>query len=859
MYRCCSTYIYDNIWFNCNDITNYFRFDYINILVNRAIIANCWVNFDGDWMGPKMDDLKSNYYSLRSEKARVSARIDKLWLGSLMLLSILFLALGIGLLIIESSIGWVFIGLVAIPTMIVEWHNGELRDLAIIKKPRSIDDVLSAEVLGNLSRKPTPREVSVIISQTSGGHFFATRFGIGANFLQELSLNNTDDMQTVWKEAWELYEQTSSKSISAAVLVVALIKCNPNSEKLLSHLQLDLTDLIHGIGWYNHLSELIEQNHKPKLNGGLARDWSFGWTPLLNRFAHNASQNIESVSLLSLPSHDQSIERLIQIFSKNGRQNAVLVGASGVGKTRIVQLFAAKLIDGSADLPEGLKYRQVFILDAASLIAAAPERGGLEKLIPEILNEAYKSKNIIICLDNAHLFFEEGIGSVDISNVLLPILEAGKLRIILAVDEQRYLQISTRNPEIVNTLNQIIVEPATREETIGIMQDRSILIEFQNNVTYMYQSLVESYRLGDRYVFDLAMPGKALRLMESAANYAENGLVTAGSVQQAIEKTLNVKVSTATNEDEREKLINLEDLIHRRMINQKRAVSVVSNALRRARAGVRNQNRPIGTFLFLGPTGVGKTELAKSLAEVYFGGEDHIIRLDMNEYTGSDDVTRLIADGADNTNSLTARVMKQPFSVVLLDEIEKAHPNVLSTLLQLLDEGILRDIKNREVSFRDAIVIATSNAGADRIREHIDRGLDIEKYETQFVDELINSNQFRSEFLNRFDEIVMFRPLTKPELLQVVDLMIAGVNKTLALQKITVRVAEVAKEYIVEKGYDARLGARPMRRMVQKAVENTVANKMLSGKVDPGSVIDIDLEQVQQMLDSKLDPSATIN
>jgi ATP-dependent Clp protease ATP-binding subunit ClpA len=280
-------------------------------------------------------------------------------------------------------------------------------------------------------------------------------------------------------------------------------------------------------------------------------------------------------------------------------------------------------------------------------------------------------------------------------------------------------------------------------------------------------------------------------------------------------------------------------------------VSAVSDALRRARAGVRNQNRPIGTFMFLGPTGVGKTELAKALADVYFGGEDHMIRLDMNEYVSSSDVARLIADGADDSGSLTAQVMKKPFSVILLDEIEKAHPNVLTTFLQVLDEGILRDVKNREVSFRDAIIIATSNAGADRIREYIERGMDIEQFEDQFVDELINSNQFRPEFLNRFDEIVMFRPLTKVELLQVVDLILVGVNKTLALQKVSVVVSLEAKQYLVESGYDPRLGARPMRRVVQKAVENTVAKKVLSGEVQPGGVVNIDLDTVKSLVDNK--------
>ena len=319
-----------------------------------------------------------------------------------------------------------------------------------------------------------------------------------------------------------------------------------------------------------------------------------------------------------------------------------------------------------------------------------------------------------------------------------------------------------------------------------------------------------------------------------------------------------VLLGVANNDDEREKLLNLEDLIHKRMINQTRAVGVISDALRRARAGVRNQNRPIGTFLFLGPTGVGKTELAKALADVYFGGEERMIRLDLNEYVRPEDVTRLIADGADDPSSLTAQAMKQPFSVVLLDEMEKAHPQVLTTLLQLLDEGILRDIKNREVSFRDTIVIATSNAGADRIREYIERGYKLEQFEKQFIDELINTNQFRPEFLNRFDEIVTFRPLDKPELVQVIDLILAGINKQMALQKIVVDVQEDAKLLLVDRGYDPRLGARPMRRVVQRAVENTVAKQMLSGSVLPGSTITITLEQVQSVLGTEIESSGQV-
>ena len=285
------------------------------------------------------------------------------------------------------------------------------------------------------------------------------------------------------------------------------------------------------------------------------------------------------------------------------------------------------------------------------------------------------------------------------------------------------------------------------------------------------------------------------------------------------------------------------------MINQTRAVAVVSNALRRARAGVRNQDRPIGTFMFLGPTGVGKTELSKALASVYFGGEDRLVRLDLNEYSQPNDVTRLIADSAHDSGSLAAQISRQPFSVVLLDEIEKAHPNVLNTLLQLLDEGVLRDINNRAVSFKDAIVIATSNAGADRIRQYIDAGWKLEQFEERFVNELIDSGQFKPEFLNRFDEIVVFRPLNQDELLQVMDLIIAGINKALSLQKASVHVADDAKKALVAAGYDPRLGARPMRRIVQRSIEDILAKRMLSDVVAPGTTVEITLADVQDVID----------
>lgn len=794
--------------------------------------------------------MSFDYASLRSQKARLAKVLDATTTRLLVLLTVLLLLAGLSLLVFAMPIGWLMLGLATLVWMVVEWTKHDLRPLPPSNDQAKIDSYLAGDILAVLPKNPTPRDVATALGKANSGLFFAVRFGLTSGLLQNIASQDPAASGTLWQAARALQKQLDLPQISGGVLVLALLRQFPDHESLLAQLHIEDEDIIRGIHWQQHILELIDKHTAPKRTGGIARDWSFGYIPLLTRFGQNISEQISRGGLITvdLEAHQNVIGQMIESFGSGGRQNVVLVGGQGAGKTTIVQAFAEQLLDSSARLPANLKFRQVFILDSSALISAAPGRGQLESLVNQVLGEAYAAKNIIICLDNAQLFFEEGVGSVDLSNVLLPILEAGRLRMILTMDEQRLLQIGQRNPALINALNRLMVPATNKDETIAVMQDQLIITEFKRKVTYSYQSLEEAYRLSERYVHDLAQPGRALKLLESAASYAEGGLVTINSVQQAIEQTMNIKVGVASGGDEREKLLNLENLIHQRMVNQSRAVAVVSDALRRARAGVRNENRPIGTFLFLGPTGVGKTELSKALADVYFGGEDRLVRVDLNEFVRPEDVARLIADGARDPSSLTAQMMKQPFSVVLLDEIEKADPAVLTTLLQVLDEGILRDINNREVSFRDAIIIATSNAGADRIREYIERGYQLEQFEQQFTNELISSGQFRPEFLNRFDEIAIFRPFNKEELLQVADLIIAGVNKTLAPQKVSVVVEPAAKQLLVDRGYDPRLGARPMRRVIQKAVENTVAKLMLSGAVQSGGSVTISYDQVAAIL-----------
>ncbi len=786
-----------------------------------------------------------NWHSRRAQLSRYGRHI-RAWVALIEFSAVLLIGLGIGGLLLGLPIGWALIGVMAVPLMIVYWYSYELHAVPREEDDQTIDARMDSDLLALLNPQPTPKDIALALLKVNSGVFFDVRFGVGGRFLKEVASDNRDGTAAIFEEALRIASQLDGR-VSGGVIIVAMVRQLSARDTLLGHLQLTEEDLMRGVKWYHYLDEVIQQRGKRKRSGGIGRDWSFGWIPTLSHFGVNISTS-GTVSRGEV--RPELVGQLMGTLDSGGGTIA-LVGRDGVGKTELVYELATKLIEPDTKTPKDLWYQQVFMLDASRLLSAGGQRGGVEQLVTAILGEAYAAKNIIVCFDNAELFFEEGVGSVDITSQLLPIVEAGRLRMILAINEQKFLSISKRTPALAAAMNKVMVAPTDESDTMKVLEDHIPSVEYKRKVTYMYQALKEAYSLSQRYVYDLAMPGQAVRLMEQAAEYADSGLVTSRSVQLAVERATGIKAGVADDVAEKETLLNLEDLLHQRMIGQERAIQVVSDALRRARSGVRNQGRPVGTFLFLGPTGVGKTELAKSLAEVYFGGEDTMIRLDMNEFVSAEDVQRLIADGADDPGSLTAQVMKRPFSVVLLDEIEKAHSSVLTTLLQLLDEGILRDVRGREISFRDCVVIATSNAGADRIQEYITRGYELAQFEETFINELIGSHVFHPEFLNRFDEMVVFGPLTKEQLLKVVDLMLVGVNKNLAGQKITVSVADDAKEYLVEAGYDPRLGARPMRRVVQRAVENTVAKLLLSNEAAPGSTIEITRDQVEEMLASR--------
>lgn len=791
--------------------------------------------------------------SERAQKARFAKHLDnKLMRQAVWFITILLLG-GWGFLILFQSqtLAHLLLTPVSLAVVVMFWYYGELRHL----KPKvsvagvsDVSEVLDRHILAQLRKDTTPKQLAKLMGKQVGGFFYASRFAIGPDFVAQLSSDQVSGTNLVWQNALFLANKLEVTTIDSGVIVAALVYAIPQHDTYLAPLQLDGEDILAGASWFEHINKVIAYHQQRRSYGGIGRDFAFGWAPLLNRVGMNITEGIQNGGLLrrSVKAHDQIIDQAFHTLSQAGKRNVTLVGEAGVGKTTIVYSLAQRLLEDPKSVPADLRYHQVISLDAANLIANAKGRGQLEELLIHLFNEAIAAKNVILFLDEAQLFLKDGTGAVDLSNLLLPVIEGGAMRIILSLTDQEWLRLIQSNPGLAQMLNRVIVKPLGLTDTVQVMEDQIILLEADHNVIYMHQTLKEAYKLADRFIHEQAFPGKAIRLLEASAGFAEDKyFITSRSVKQAVEKSFDVKIQTADTVEERDTLLNLEERIHQRMINQSRAVKAVSDALRRARAGVRNESKPIGTFLFLGPTGVGKTELSKSLAAVYFGGEERMVRIDLNEFSQPNDTTRILATGSADPYSLCAQIAKQPFSVVLLDEIEKAHPNVLNLLLQMLDEGTLRDAENKPVSFRDAIIIATSNAGADRIRAHIEHGEQLKQFEEAFVNELINNQVFRPEFLNRFDEIVLFRPLTTQELMQVVDLLMNSLNKRLSSQKVSVSLTPAAKQLLAQTGYDPRLGARPLRRVVQRAVENLVAQRMLSGNVPPGSTLQFDAPELQ--------------
>ena len=780
-----------------------------------------------------------NTKSKRAKRAKYAEiYADKWMVIAYKLIFIASLVVGIGLLVINEPLGWLMLIPSVFALMLMIWVKGDLKNNAFSKdkESKNVDDLLEFSMLAKLKTdNPSAYDLWKALQKTEERYFLGNRFLVDASFFENLVDKTAGSAQKTWPNVKNYQTRYTLDGFTNIAVLTALVASVEGHEQILKSVQLDMKDVENAIPWMRDIHAKRELLKSKKSFGGIGRDWAFGYTPILRALGHNISQDIEMHGhFMDTSVHDNIVQQMVQLMN-NGNGTVTLVGDNGVGKTTCVHAFAKHIL-GNNTAPENIRHNQIVSLDAPTLISRAKNPGELEELMIRIFNEAHKAKNIILFFDDAEVFFGEG-SSMDLTHVIQPALESNSLRVVLAMSPAAWQKLS--NGGAVGKMQPLNIPPTDLESTLAVLRDSVSVSEYRNKAVFTYQALQESYKLGERYVTNASMPGAALKILEQTANTSGGQLITKEIVQASVESTYGIKLQ-ASGGEESSKLLNLEQEIKKHVISQDRAVQVVSDALRRSRSGIGNPDRPIGTFLFLGPTGVGKTELAKALARVYFNDESSIIRVDMNQYVSSDDVQRLIQPMNDQELGFLGEVRKKPFSVILLDEIEKAHSSVVNALLQMLDEGVMRDSDNKAVSFKDAIVIATSNAGADEIRSKIDSGQDI--VEAEFVEHLISQGAFAPEFINRFDEVVIFKPLDQNELTSVVDLILESVNKNLDTQKVRVEVSPEAKKWLVDKGYDSKLGARPMRRVVQRYVENTVAKKLLDQSLQSGGVIKLGID-----------------
>ena len=647
-------------------------------------------------------------------------------------------------------------------------------------------------------------------------------------------------------------------------------------------------------------------------SGGVGGDSPSG-SLVLDQFGRNLTQLARDKELDPVIGRMRETERVMQVLSRRTKNNPVLIGEPGVGKTAIVEGLAQKI--ASDNVPETIRGKQLYTLDLGALVAGSRYRGDFEERLKKVLKEIKTRGDIILFIDEIHTLVGAGAaeGAIDAASILKPMLARGELQTIGATTTEEYRKHLEKDAALERRFQPIKVEEPTVAHTIEILKGLRDRYETHHRVTITDQALVAAANLADRYIADRHLPDKAIDLideagsrlrikrMETPPDYKEiedalakvtedkkaavesQDFELAGSLRDREKELLADKEQLETEikakgvdlfdevdeeavadvlsvwtgipvykltEQETAKLLRMEDELHKRVIGQEDGIKAVSQAIRRTRAGLKDPKRPSGSFIFLGPTGVGKTELAKTLAEFLFGDEDSLITLDMSEYQEKHTVSRLVGSppgyvGYDEGGQLTEAVRRKPFSVVLFDEVEKAHPDVFNTLLQILEEGRLTDSQGRSVDFRNTVLIMTSNLGTRDLRKanlgftKNDEAVSYERMKAKVNEAL--KDHFRPEFLNRIDETIVFHELTQPEIVRMVDLMIRRVRKQLEEQGMGLELTDSAKVHLAEKGYDPTLGARPLRRAIQRLIEDPLSEELLNKGFYAGHMIIADV------------------
>ncbi len=638
---------------------------------------------------------------------------------------------------------------------------------------------------------------------------------------------------------------TTPKELTAEVLA--------NKDKLTALLKtydmsVDEFELI--LKWEMDLQIAKERSKKFWLRENLRRSvpigkgWEYGYTITLDRHSLELSNYDPTEYRLVLPiGYDEEIEMAKLVLMKEEQNNVLLMGESGVGKKAIMHHIAKQILEGKAG--EQLDEKRIMLVDLGSTISAVMNEGGdPEHALHSLFQEAAFAGNIILAIDEIGKYLDPGHkSSVNIAAVLDKYLMLPSFQVIATTTRNNYHSLIEKQEGIVKNFDVVEIEEPSDEEAIKILLQKFSQIE-HDCVVFTYQAIREIVRRSSQLGKIMPLPGRAIGFANSVLLYWEKNYADKGGIIgiEDVFRVMSIKTGTKQGQilkDEREKLMGLEDLLHSRVIGQDGAVIQIANSIRKMRAGIRDIKKPVGSFLFLGPTGVGKTETAKALAEVHFGNEERMIRIDMSEYKTQDSIGRLIGSQVSGEMGiLTSKTKDSPFSLILLDEIEKAHSDILDLFLQVLDEGYITDGFGEKISFRGTIIIATSNAGAPLIKEMVEQGVEAEELRKRLVDHIVKEGMFRVEFLNRFDSVVFFRALENNQMKEVISLMLNKFAERVSREKnISVKFGENVVDCVIEKGYDPVFGARSINRYISDKIEDKIATKIISKDVERGGEI----------------------
>ncbi len=650
----------------------------------------------------------------------------------------------------------------------------------------------------------------------------------------------SEDVEEIIFNAYENAYNSKQEFVHVTELIIATVRQSERIQELLYDLKVDAQKLKNVVEWVRVRENLMSQYKKFRKAAahvskhGIDRAMTAVATPFLNHFSQDLTLAAKYGHLAPCIARDTEIEEVLRVI-EGGRQGVILVGETGVGKMSIMEGITQRMVQGN--IPERLADKRLVQISTSAIVAGVTLSGAQERMI-NIMNEVRRAGNIILFINNIHdlvsLNAEAGQEGLDISETLAEFLSSGDIVMFSTATLDGYNRHIV-NSQIGSLLSRVNIAEMNEDQAIQALESHIGGIEYKHNVYFSYDALSTAVKLSAKLMRDQPLPGSALEVCTEAGSYVKNKrenniLVTAEDVAQIISRKTGVPTTSIT-EDESEKLLRLEEEMHKRIVGQEEAVNLVANALRRARAEIRSQKRPIATFLFLGPTGVGKTELAKTIASVYFGGENKMIRIDMSEFQDKTSIYRLIGQpGQKGSGILTEAVRQQPFSLVLLDEMEKADPDVLNLFLQVFDDGRLTDSVGRVIDFTNTIIISTSNAGTAYVQKRMAEGGTVEEVRQELIRGELKQ-YYRPEFLNRFDGIVLFRELLRDEIKKIAGLMLKRVGKDLESRGVSLVVEDSALEALAKIGFDPEFGARPMRRAIQEKVENQLAELVLSNKL----------------------------